>query len=141
VANSCFNIVLYLHSAAGITTPSISLLTITYDFAGDPQDEIYLCSVYWYSRKVDGTICEETYTILPSSNTAIYKDNVSVCREPKQITADENGRVEVDLIENVNMVTNAGLPTHYYVKRGGIEIAKIAVPVLPGALLWDILAT
>jgi len=133
-----FNIVLYLHAATGITTPSIQSLSITYDFAGEARDALNICAVYWYAQKADGKVCSETFTASLTDDIIIYKNNVEICSEEINAAADANGRVEFNLIDNVNMINSNGGVVYYLIKRGTVKIATISVPVSSGAMLWDI---
>lgn len=136
-----FNVRIFLHSDDGSTTPSIENLVITYDFAGDQQDDINVSTVYWYSRKSDGTVCTDEVTAKLSAFNVRYKDNIFVCQEEITATPDAvTGYIELPLIENVNMVDSNGGAVTYLLLKGGKQFANISVPENSGSLLWDILA-
>jgi hypothetical protein len=136
-----FNVRIFLHSDDGSTTPAIQQLVITYDFAGDAQDTIRRCSVYWYARDSIGEVCTDTFKIIPTEYNVRYKDNVFICQEEQEVTANPTtGKIEIDLIENVNMQTIDGGSVNYIVSKGDRQILVISVPDQDGALLWNISA-
>ncbi len=134
-----FDVAMFFHSDDGSTTPSISNLSITYDFAGDAEDDISICTVYWYARKPDGTVCTDTITAVLSTTNIKYKDNIYVCPTTVSTTPDAAGYVELDLMENANMIDINGDSVTYTIYQGDIKIGIITVPDTGGKLLWDIL--
>lgn len=136
-----FSVVLILRTdAGGQTTPEITQLSITFDFAGETESDISICDVYFYSRNPDGTVCAEEYCVKPSTFNVRYKDNIFICQEEICKTPNsETGYIEFPLIENENMIDKDGNAVTYIVFKDSRIIGTISVPNQPGALLWDII--
>jgi hypothetical protein len=135
-----FNVKIFLHSEDGQTTPNIDQLVITYDFSGESENARSFCSVYWYARNLDGTVCDDVITFRPSAFNVRYKTNTFICQTAKNTVANSStAYVECDLLENENMVDINNNPVTYEVFVGARKIGNISVPDQPGALLWDIL--
>jgi len=139
-SGSFITLVPFLHSEDGSTTPEISELNIDFDFFVSGSEDINFCSVYWYARNSDGSICTDKVYIIPSVFNIRYKDNIFICQKKIIETPDLNtGYVQFDLIENINMIDINGNPVTYGVYQGQKKIATISVPEQPSALLWDII--
>jgi hypothetical protein len=130
-----FNVKIFLHSDDGTTTPSISQLEITYDFSGEEEDSLNIVSVYWYSRNADGSVNTSPVYAELSSDNVKYKENVMVAQTKLSVTPDSiTGYAELLLLDNYNMEDSA----YYSIIQNSKVLAKIYVPVVSGALLWDI---
>jgi hypothetical protein len=74
-----------------------------------------------------------------SAQNIKYKGNVLITEQTKTVIADENGLIEIDLIENVNMIDNKGNPVYYILKTVGQELnINFSVPILSSVCLFDI---
>jgi len=144
---SDFNFIWFLHSNDGSTTPELNEQTINYDFEGQIIDDININTVFWYPKNADGSICEDNFIAVPDVFNIRYKDTIFICQEKIQATANlesgpEQGKLEIPLIENENMVDSEGDPigpVGYKIFQNTTLIAEIYVPNVPSSLLWDII--
>jgi len=136
-----FNLKIFLHSDDGSTSPSIQELSISYDFAGSPEDSFNLCDVYWYSRRVDGAVDTTPIKVKLKANTPTvrYKNNIMLDKLEKSVSPDSNGYVEISLIDNTNMFSSLDNTPYYEISKNNQVVAEILVPVISGGLLWDLI--
>ena len=138
-----FSILIFLHSDAGLTTPVMSLISVTYSYGGEPQDIIETCTVWFYADNTDNTICDHTYRARLNTDNVQYKNNIIICQTNIDAVPNINtGYTELELVENVNMV-KTGYTTLYYdifKVKNGLEkkFCRISVPQLADSVLWDI---
>ena len=100
-------VIALLHSDDGSTTPELDALDITYDFAGDAADSVSKCIVWGYNKDTEGNADTSAFTIRLNRDAMQYKNNIMVRHDLVTVTPDSNGYWEIELIETVNMETDA----------------------------------
>jgi hypothetical protein len=97
--------VVYLHADSGLTTPSIDLLTIDFDFFAGASTPENVCAVWGYLYdELDQPVSGVIVTVTPTSFGVITDKLIS--RTPKQITTDTTGYWEIKLIETASTSNN-----------------------------------
>lgn len=93
------------HSENGLTTPSIATDTITYDFWAGSPDIPFKCIVYGYCYDENGEPIEDVaISIKLNTEKVLYKTDLILFDLPViDVTTDENGYWEAELIETINM--------------------------------------
>lgn len=122
--NTAIGIKIFLHSATGITTPSISNLVVEYTFGGEVADTIEKCSVWGYQKNDLGVPDLTPFTIQLNSDTIKYKTNTLLRRVVHSIIPDDVGYFEVDLIETTSMPVGSG----YIIKYSNNDYATKKIP-------------
>jgi hypothetical protein len=97
-------VMIFLHSNDGSTTPEIDLLSIDYNFFGDDSSVIDKTIVWAYSFNDDGTVNTDRVKATLSVNTVQYKENVTILKKDVFAVPDITGYWEMELVETDNMV-------------------------------------
>lgn len=140
----------FLHSDDGTTTPTLSQITIVYSFAPSTEDSLDICSVHWYSRNPDGSVCDCLFRAQLSQKTVKYKNQTLVCNKDVIDTPDVNdGYTELQLVPTVDMSKEDVDSITYEIQKGMLSggvttwdtktpVATISVPNTASEVLWDL---
>lgn len=97
-------VIVFLHSDDGSTTPELDTLQIDYDFSGSNPDTIDTCIVWGYQIQTDADPDPQTIKIALINDAIQYKTNITIMKEDYEITPDLNGYWEIELVETENMI-------------------------------------
>lgn len=95
--------VIYFHSNDGTTTPTITSLTIEYDFWAGSVTAPNECIVWGYIYNADGDPIQNVKVNAVLTNVSIYASSIQVAQDPNKTTTNSFGYWELSLIETVNM--------------------------------------
>lgn len=89
-----------LHSATGATTPSLTSVVVVYDFFAAIPDAPSECIVFGHARDILGETAEGgAPTLIVALETAFFSGDYLLLPSTKRVTADDEGRFEVSLVE------------------------------------------
>lgn len=96
----------YLNSVDGLTTPSITSVSLSYDFAAPILSEPNECVVYSTVRTLVGDPHATAVKLRVTNESVFYYNNDTIVPPNVQtITADSSGRFDVSLIETASNTT------------------------------------
>jgi len=125
---------MFLHSEDGSSTPKITNLKINYDFAGSTPDEIELCIVWWYMFNSNGNPVQDVVFISLNKDSVRYKDGIAIQSSKIEVTPDEQGYCEIELVETENMEDGAR-----YIFSFGKEKFERQIPNEQNKNFWDLI--
>lgn len=119
---------IFLHSADGTTTPTISNLTFTYSYGGETPDTIDTCIVWGWARDFQGVADTTDFTVALNLDVVQYKDSTTIRSNSVTVTPDASGYWEVVLTETENMVARDGATIKYVFDFGNGLVFEKSVP-------------
>jgi len=87
----------YLHSTSGLGTPSVSNISVVYDFYGGAAVTPNLCVVWGYIHDITNEPSENITIIIKSEQNSDYQEEILVTTTPKTILPDATGYWEISL--------------------------------------------
>ena len=97
-------IVTYLHSATGVTTPTITDVTAVYNFFAQPVDTLNTCAVWGYIYDDNGSPLSGISVSAQLIKVGKYKTITQIGNKAVTTTSDVNGYWELDIVECENIV-------------------------------------
>lgn len=94
-----------LHSDTGVTTPEVTLVSVSYDFWGGNIDAPHKTIVFGVCYGEDGNLLPDVdIAIILSKKEVTYNTEIILFDIPTiEVTSDPNGYWEAELIDTVNM--------------------------------------
>lgn len=121
---SIMEIQIILHSEDGSSTPEISQIDFSYNFASE-EDSVHLTLVYGFARNADSTPNTKPFYITLNEDANKYTEKTQVRNTKLKITPRENGYWEVPLIDNEGME-----PDSYYSFQWSDKVINLVVPMV-----------
>lgn len=120
---------LFLHSDDGTTSPEIDNLQIDFSYAGETPDTLNKCLVWGYTFDGEGNPLTDVIKIRLNKYIVQYGDYSSVLKNDDiEVTPDDTGYWEVELIENENMVSPDAEDVKYIFDFGDTNVFEKTVP-------------
>lgn len=126
-----------LHSDDGMTTPSITSLTIIYDYFGPSPSGPNVCTVFGY-------ILDETKTVVPNARvtvlnpTTFFNQGIVQAQGPTTITTNSEGYFEVTLAETATVAKRLTWSVAYPLTRGTFRFGQTIIPDSPSVNFTDL---
>ena len=137
-------IIAFLHSDDGLTTPQLDTLVLDYDFAGPAASVIDKCIVFGTNIDSLGAADTNTFTIKLTEDAVMYKTDILIQQSTITVTPDSEGYWEAELVESANMTSQkTGNKVRYTFDfgpddSGGDRIITRSVPNESSKNIWDL---
>lgn len=129
-SSSMWYVYFFLHSEDGTSTPELDNLQIDFSYAGETPDTLNTCLVWGYTFDAEGNpLITDTIKIRLNKYIVQYGSYSSILKNDDiEITPDDTGYWEVELIENENMTSPDGEDVNYIFDFGDTNVFEKIVP-------------
>lgn len=120
---SIMEVQIILHSEDGSSTPEISQIDFSYNFASE-EDSVHLTLIYGFTRDADSTPNTKPFYVTLNEDADKYTEKTQVRNTKIKVTPRANGYWEVPLIDNEGMEEGS-----YYSFQWSDKTINLVVPM------------